>query len=337
MADSHIPTTTTTTDDQTTHGLQPIVRQGPIEPPTIASDEPSSSTSAAQAGMSASAAATGMAMMSGTGLVSQQGNAGTQALDAQPAPIAANQTLRPAAVDEEAISSDRIAPSSSHTAMPSPAGDDPDALPAGATDSSSAGEVGKDHSSVDMDSEDSEGEKVYRATPHDLFIRFASKWDLLMNAAGLVAAVAAGASQPLMTIVFGSLTTAFLQYSNSLTQGPEAQEIARRQLQNTVNSDALLLLYIGIAMFAATYIYSAAWVYTGEEISRRIREAFLASILRQDIAFFDKEGAGSITTRLQSDTHLIQDGISDKIPMSVMMVATFISQFISAVESSRGQ
>ncbi|PWN22410.1 putative Leptomycin B resistance protein pmd1 [Microstroma glucosiphilum] len=192
---------------------------------------------------------------------------------------------------------------------------------------------GRDHSLAEgssFDEDEDDHEDVYRASFYDVFIRFASKTDLAMNIIGLVAAAAAGSSQPLMTIVFGDLTTAFLQYSYSLTEGPEAQAAASAKLKGDVGHDALLLVYIGIGMFGATYIYSAAWVYTGEEITRRIREAFLAATLRQDIAYFDKIGAGTITTRLQSDTHLIQEGISDKVPMSVMFVSTFVTGFVVA-------
>ena len=61
----------------------------------------------------------------------------------------------------------------------------------------------------------------------------------------------------------------------------------------------------------------AAWVYTGERLTRQIRERYLRAILRQNIAYFDKIGAGEITTRITSDTHLIQDGISEKVPMAL--------------------
>jgi ABC-type multidrug transport system fused ATPase/permease subunit len=44
------------------------------------------------------------------------------------------------------------------------------------------------------------------------------------------------------------------------------------------------------------------WVYTGEVNAKRIRERYLQSILRQDIAFFDNVGAGEVATRIQTDT-----------------------------------
>jgi hypothetical protein len=55
-------------------------------------------------------------------------------------------------------------------------------------------------------------------------------------------------------------------------------------------------------MFICTYIYMNAWAYTAEAAAKRIRERYLKAILRQDIAFFDKVGAGEVTTRIQTDT-----------------------------------
>ena len=59
---------------------------------------------------------------------------------------------------------------------------------------------------------------------------------------------------------------------------------------------------IGLGMFICTYIYMNVWIYTSEVTAKRIRERYLRAILRQDIAFFDKVGAGEVTTRIQTDT-----------------------------------
>lgn len=160
-----------------------------------------------------------------------------------------------------------------------------------------------------------------------------------------------------MTIVFGNLTTNFLRFTNSVgARSITARSLehiapyrhtlygryvpadisstdlnaAREALKHAINIDSLLLVYIGIAIFATTYIYMATFVHTGEVITRRIREAYLAAVLRQEIAYFDTVGAGEITTRIQSEIQLIQDGISDKLPMSFMFVATFVAGFVVA-------
>jgi len=50
--------------------------------------------------------------------------------------------------------------------------------------------------------------------------------------------------------------------------------------------------------------------------------------MRQNIGFFDKLGAGEITTRITADTNLVQDGISGKVGLTLAAVATFITAFI---------
>ena len=70
------------------------------------------------------------------------------------------------------------------------------------------------------------------------------------------------------------------------------------------------------------------FIYTGEHISGKIREQYLAAILRQNIAFFDKLGAGEITTRITADTNLVQDGISEKISLTLAALSTFVTAFV---------
>ncbi len=55
-------------------------------------------------------------------------------------------------------------------------------------------------------------------------------------------------------------------------------------------------------MGAATWYYMWVWGWTGERNVKRLRERYLQSVLRQDIAFFDKVGAGEVATRIQTDT-----------------------------------
>ncbi|GAA5918154.1 hypothetical protein JCM1841_005277 [Sporobolomyces salmonicolor] len=171
------------------------------------------------------------------------------------------------------------------------------------------------------------------ATFTQLF-RYSTSFELVLNFIGLICAVAAGAAQPVMTIAFGNLTTAFTQYatiSQVASSSPEAIAAARSHLYSEVNKDVLILVYIGIGSFVATFIYMGTWVYTGETTTRRIREKYLRAVLRQNVAFFDKMGPGEITTRIETDTHLIQEGISDKVPMSLFFLGAFFTGFIVAI------
>lgn len=74
----------------------------------------------------------------------------------------------------------------------------------------------------------------------------------------------------------------------------------------------------------------ALWMYTGEKQSRRIREKFFESIIRQDITWFDKMETGDLVSRLVSDISLVQEGISDKVALAIQFFTTFLAGFIIA-------
>ena len=78
----------------------------------------------------------------------------------------------------------------------------------------------------------------------------------------------------------------------------------------------------------SVYISTVGFIYTGEHISAKIRERYLEACLRQNIGFFDDIGAGEITTRITSDTNLVQDGISEKVGLTLAAVATFVTAFV---------
>ena len=92
----------------------------------------------------------------------------------------------------------------------------------------------------------------------------------------------------------------------------------------------LYFIYLAIGEFVTIYICTVGFIYSGEHIAGKIREQYLAAILRQNIAFFDKLGAGEITTRITADTNLVQDGISEKIALTLTAMATFVTAFVIA-------
>lgn len=121
----------------------------------------------------------------------------------------------------------------------------------------------------------------------------------------------------------------FYQVRRSGTS-PEEIDAARVRLHHDARDDLLYLVYLGIATMALSYMYMAAWVYTGNSVTSRIRQRYLAAILRQDISYFDTVGVGEMVNRLESDTQLIQEGISDKVPISFMLLSTFVAGYVVA-------
>ncbi|KAI1328401.1 multidrug resistance protein [Xylariaceae sp. FL0255] len=150
--------------------------------------------------------------------------------------------------------------------------------------------------------------------------RYASRNDLLIIALSTVAAIIAGAALPLMTILFGSLQGKF--------QGFFTGQVSKAAFSGQLDMLVLFFVYLAIAEFITTYIATVGFIYTGEHISAKIREHYLESCMRQNIGFFDKLGAGEVTTRITADTNLVQDGISEKLALTITSAATFVSAFV---------
>jgi ATP-binding cassette subfamily B (MDR/TAP) protein 1 len=92
--------------------------------------------------------------------------------------------------------------------------------------------------------------------------RFSTPTERALNILGLLLAAAAGATQPLMTLIFGRLTNSFTAFAvivNNITQngvtvaGLQDLENARRQLKVDSGHNALYLVAIGVGMFICTW------------------------------------------------------------------------------------
>ncbi|KAK5993811.1 ABC multidrug transporter atrD [Cladobotryum mycophilum] len=150
--------------------------------------------------------------------------------------------------------------------------------------------------------------------------RYASRKDILILLVSAICSIAAGAALPLMAIVFGTLQHKFQTFFNdNLSQDDFTHELSK---------GVLYFVYLGIAETIVTFTSFLGFLYTGENITSKIRERYFESCLRQNIGFFDHVGAGEITTRITSDTNLIQDGISEKVALTFTAISTFVAAFI---------
>src|SRR5260221_217233 len=104
--------------------------------------------------------------------------------------------------------------------------------------------------------------------------------------------------------------------------------------QHKLTTMVLYFIYLAIGMFTATYIYVIGFVYVGNRCTQKIREKYLNAMLRQNIGFFDNLGSGEVTTRITADTNAIQDGISEKLGLTLNAGATFIAAFVIAFTRS---
>ena len=152
--------------------------------------------------------------------------------------------------------------------------------------------------------------------------RYATRNDIIIMIVSGLCAIVAGAAMPLMTVVFGALAKEFRGFFEGTT--------SQAEYQNTINRMVLYFIYLGLAEFFTIYVSTVGFIYVGEHMSGKIRQEYLSSVLRQNIGYFDKLGAGEITTRITSDTNLVQDGISEKVGLLLTSVATFFAAYVIA-------
>ncbi|KIJ17535.1 hypothetical protein PAXINDRAFT_167550 [Paxillus involutus ATCC 200175] len=186
---------------------------------------------------------------------------------------------------------------------------------------------------------------VIPPVPLTQLFRYSSRYELLIDAVGLATAGAAGAAQPLSSLLFGNLIQDFvlfaaaeLKYVQETQSGDaaaaavarQALDVAAAAFRHNAAAGASYLVCIEISIFLCTYIFMCIWVYTGEVNSKRIREKYLQAVLRQDIAYFDNVGAGEVATRIQTDAHLIQQGMSEKVALAINFLCAFVTGFIIA-------
>jgi ATP-binding cassette subfamily B (MDR/TAP) protein 1 len=150
--------------------------------------------------------------------------------------------------------------------------------------------------------------------------RYATRWDMVLVTIASICAIGGGAVMPLMTVVFGNLAGSF--------KGLVLGTIDVSTFPALLSHYTLYFVYLAIGEFILIYAATVLFLYTGDHITGKIRQQYLAAILRQNIGFFDKLGAGEVTTRITADTNLIQEAISEKVGLTLTGVATFITAFV---------
>ena len=108
----------------------------------------------------------------------------------------------------------------------------------------------------------------------------------------------------------------------------ENSGISKPSYGHAINHGTLYFVYIAIAAFATHYVATAGFVYLGEKLTRKIKEHYMEAVLRQNIAIFDDQGAGDLITQLTSDMDLIQEGISQKVALTLKAFGILASAFI---------
>lgn len=122
---------------------------------------------------------------------------------------------------------------------------------------------------------------------------------------------------------------------NSLGYGSQDQK-NHGVFMPAVEKYCLYFVYTGLAVLGVAFLEGYCWSRTSERQVLRIRYKYLEAILRQDVGFFDSQQAttSDIILSISKDTALIQEVLSEKVPIFVMNTSVFISGLIFSAHFS---
>ncbi|KAH9513517.1 Multidrug resistance protein 1 [Bulinus truncatus] len=190
---------------------------------------------------------------------------------------------------------------------------------------------GKDKKSDKDDKADKEEKRT--ATFGELY-SFTTCCDKFLILIGCLTAMIHGASWPLLFLIFGNMTNDFINYGKNTTFNETVFNMSITNtsmgelFEETMTEYALKYIYIGLGVFAATYIHISFLQVVCERQTLKLRKAFFKALLRENIGWYDKQQSGELTTRLADDLERIKEGTGDKSGLALQFLSQFLAGFL---------
>ncbi|XP_068101684.1 bile salt export pump-like [Hyperolius riggenbachi] len=192
-------------------------------------------------------------------------------------------------------------------------------------------------------------EKEIRVGFFQLF-RYSSCSDVIMMAVGSVCALAHGAAQPFMLLIYGQMTDIFIAYEkeNQLLQDKNktcangtiswtngsgfemdnATVACGINIEKEMTQFAYYYIAIGAAVLVVSYFQIALWVVAAARQIQIIRKEYFRKIMRLDIGWFDCNSVGELNTRISDDINKINNAMGDQVALFIERISTFVFGFL---------
>uniref|UniRef100_A0A224YRW0 ABC-type xenobiotic transporter n=1 Tax=Rhipicephalus zambeziensis TaxID=60191 RepID=A0A224YRW0_9ACAR len=189
--------------------------------------------------------------------------------------------------------------------------------------------------------------------------RYATAQDIVLLFVGTVFAILHGAGWPLLAVVFGHMTNAFIHQqqagfydgsdTNFTTQPPPQTfgEAIRRsggqsmfdpvtvlEYNITMNKFALTYVTIAAVVFVSSFIHVWCWTRACDRQLYKLRQELFYSLLRQDAAWFDRHRVSEVASRMNDDMERLREGMGDKMGLFIHYLSTFASGFATGFVES---
>ncbi|KAI3722354.1 hypothetical protein L2E82_33390 [Cichorium intybus] len=147
-----------------------------------------------------------------------------------------------------------------------------------------------------------------------------------------------------------SMPTILLVTSNIINNIGDSSSLPVGVFTDKINENAVYLCYMATGIWVVCFLgrilirsvnlenkrvfvaEGYCWTRTAERQASRLRSDYLKAVLRQDVAYFDLNGTSTaeIITSISSDSLVIQEVISEKVPVFLMNMSTFGGAYVVA-------
>ncbi|GBO10779.1 hypothetical protein AVEN_265337-1 [Araneus ventricosus] len=114
---------------------------------------------------------------------------------------------------------------------------------------------------------------------------------------GFIAALCAGTLYPTLQIVFGTFLNTFVQHATDNTTDPNKNpSYSGDDFLREIGELCLYSAGLGVGLLVINYIILSTFGLSAANQAYKIRCLFMASMLKQDIAYFDTKQTGDFAS-----------------------------------------
>ncbi|CAG9532752.1 unnamed protein product [Cercopithifilaria johnstoni] len=157
-------------------------------------------------------------------------------------------------------------------------------------------------------------------------LRYAQRRDYILFGFGIILSLVNGAITPLTSVFFRGMIDTLIAGQANLQNGTFNMET----YTHSVLTYACFYALLGTAIFLLG-LFSMSCLFTASECcAHEIRKRYFAALLKQEMAWYDKQEAGALTNKLSTGIEQIKNGIGDKFGILLQASANLIFGIIVA-------
>ncbi|CAJ0931151.1 unnamed protein product, partial [Mesorhabditis belari] len=191
----------------------------------------------------------------------------------------------------------------------------------------------RDENGMTKDAQEEEEEKPPQKVPLRKLFRYLTKLDFCLLMLGLGVSACTGVGLPLMAILQGNIGQSFIDeeiYLKNNYSVPMDDSFTEDVFKDRIMKVVYQYAGLTVGIFIAAYLQVSCLLVVCERMNDRLRRKFFEAILRQDIAFFDKNQGGTMATKLFDSLERVREGTGDKLGLMIQFLSQFVTGFVVA-------